>query len=211
MELSPVVSGLTGVAIRDLDDSRLEAAVKLWERTAPNDALTFSLAEVLAAVVARMPALVALADDRVIGAIVARVDGERAWILRWSVDADARRHGIGASLLRALERRLLALGVREISMLAPRESLGADTARSIGYVLYEDTVYLEKRQALYFQDVNLVELDLLLGGRRLPLDEPLPPADYYYLLFRGDQRHSYSNPAGVIAVGYSVVLLVPVS
>jgi MoxR-like ATPase/GNAT superfamily N-acetyltransferase len=145
LELAPVVSGLTGVAIRDLDESRLEAAVKLWERTAPNDALTFSLAEVLAAVVARMPALVALADDRVIGAIVARVDGERAWILRWSVDADARRHGIGASLLRALERRLLALGVREISMLAPRESLGADTARSIGYLLHEDTVYLEKR------------------------------------------------------------------
>ena len=31
------------------------------------------------------------------------------------------------------------------------------------------------------------------------------------VVFRGDQRHSYANPGAVTAVGYSVVLLVPVS
>ncbi len=31
------------------------------------------------------------------------------------------------------------------------------------------------------------------------------------VVFRGDQRHSYANPGAAIAVGYSVVLLVPVS
>jgi transitional endoplasmic reticulum ATPase len=144
LELETVVTGPTDAPIRDLDESRLEAAVKLWESTEPNDALAFSLAEVLAAVVARQPALVALAQDRVIGAIAARVDGERAWILRWSVEAESRRRGIGAALLRALERRLLALGVREISMLAPRDSLGAETARAAGYAAHEDTLYLEK-------------------------------------------------------------------
>ncbi len=50
------------------------------------------------------------------------------------------------------------------------------------------TEYLVKRRALLFQQVHLVELDLLLGGRRLPLLEPLPAADYYYLLSRGDRR-----------------------
>jgi hypothetical protein len=50
------------------------------------------------------------------------------------------------------------------------------------------TVYLAKRTALLFQNVHLVELDLLFGGRRLPLQEPLPPADYYYLVSRGNQR-----------------------
>jgi Protein of unknown function (DUF4058) len=29
---------------------------------------------------------------------------------------------------------------------------------------------------------------LLLSGRRLPLRDPLPPADYYVLISRGDQR-----------------------
>ena len=134
------------IAIRDLDESRLEAAVKLWESGDSTSALAFSLAEVLAAVAAREPALVALADDRVIGAIAARVDGRRAWVLRWSVEPGSRRKGIGASLLRALERRLLALGVRDISMLAPRDSLGAETARAGGYTPHETMLYLEKRR-----------------------------------------------------------------
>jgi len=50
------------------------------------------------------------------------------------------------------------------------------------------TEYLAKRMALLHQNVHLVELDLLLVGRRLPMQEPLPPADYYYLLSRADQR-----------------------
>src|SRR5947209_5759723 len=43
------------------------------------------------------------------------------------------------------------------------------------------TEYLSKRNALLRQSVHLVELDLLLGGQRLPMGKPLPPADYYYL------------------------------
>jgi hypothetical protein len=50
------------------------------------------------------------------------------------------------------------------------------------------TEYLAKRRALLVQDVHLVELDLLLEGRRLPLQKPLPPADYYYFLCRAGQR-----------------------
>jgi hypothetical protein len=50
------------------------------------------------------------------------------------------------------------------------------------------TEYLSKRNALIRQNVHLVELDLLLGGRRLPMAKPLPPADYYYLLCRAELR-----------------------
>jgi hypothetical protein len=38
------------------------------------------------------------------------------------------------------------------------------------------------------QKVHLVELDLLLRGRRLPLERPLPEADYFYFLCRSDGR-----------------------
>jgi len=48
--------------------------------------------------------------------------------------------------------------------------------------------YLAKRHRLLRQQVHLVELDLLRAGQRLPLQRPLPPGDYYYLLARGDQR-----------------------
>lgn len=48
--------------------------------------------------------------------------------------------------------------------------------------------YLAKRKALLYQKVHLGELDLLSGGKRLPLEKPLPPADCYCLLCRADQR-----------------------
>jgi hypothetical protein len=48
--------------------------------------------------------------------------------------------------------------------------------------------YLSKRRALLFQNVHLVELDLLFGGQRLQLTEPLPRADYYYFVSPGDRR-----------------------
>jgi hypothetical protein len=48
--------------------------------------------------------------------------------------------------------------------------------------------YRAKRFALLMQDVHLVELDLLLAGRRLTLRDPLPAADYYALVSRGDRR-----------------------
>jgi Protein of unknown function (DUF4058) len=48
--------------------------------------------------------------------------------------------------------------------------------------------YLTKRNAVLGQRVHLVELDLLLRGQRLPLERVLPPADYYYLVYRSDHR-----------------------
>ncbi len=48
--------------------------------------------------------------------------------------------------------------------------------------------YRDKRFALLQQDVHIVEIDLLLAGRRLPLRDPLPVGDYYVLISRGDQR-----------------------
>ncbi len=48
--------------------------------------------------------------------------------------------------------------------------------------------YLAKRNALLRHPVHLVELDLLIGGQRLPLEQNLPPGDYYALVSRGNRR-----------------------
>lgn len=48
--------------------------------------------------------------------------------------------------------------------------------------------YLAKRDDLLGRGVNLVEVDLLLGGRRLPMAEPLPPGDYYAIVARAERR-----------------------
>jgi hypothetical protein len=48
--------------------------------------------------------------------------------------------------------------------------------------------YLDKRNAILAQDVHLIELDLLVGGGRLPLGKPLPPGDYYALVAHSQRR-----------------------
>jgi len=48
--------------------------------------------------------------------------------------------------------------------------------------------YLDKRRSLIDQPVHLVELDLLIGGRRLPMRHHLPPGDAYAIVSRAERR-----------------------
>jgi hypothetical protein len=45
-------------------------------------------------------------------------------------------------------------------------------------------VYLRKRQSLLLGDTNLVEIDLLRGGRRMPMLDPWPDSPYTILVAR---------------------------
>ena len=60
------------------------------------------------------------------------------------------------------------------------------------------TEYLAKRMALLHQNVHLAELDLLLGGHRLPMQRPLPPADYYYFVARGEHARTVRSFPGLL-------------
>ncbi len=51
---------------------------------------------------------------------------------------------------------------------------------------YEE--YLHKRVSMIARSIHLVEVDLLLGGRRLPMARPLPPGDYYAFVSRTERR-----------------------
>jgi hypothetical protein len=48
--------------------------------------------------------------------------------------------------------------------------------------------YLARRNALLRQPVHLLELDLLLGGKRLPFGQTLPEGDYFAFLARAERR-----------------------
>jgi uncharacterized protein DUF4058 len=48
--------------------------------------------------------------------------------------------------------------------------------------------YLRKRRELLRSEVHVMELDLLRGGERSPLETALPPASYYVTLARIDHR-----------------------
>jgi ATP-dependent 26S proteasome regulatory subunit len=156
-----------GFTVVDFDDTHLEQAVQLWEDAALISARpVFALAEVLASVTARDPALVVVRahDGRLTGAIASRVDRERAWVLRWAVSADARRAGIGSLLLRTLERRLRALGVRELSLLAPEGMALSRLLGRRGYIERDSITLFEKRQLVRDPHDQLDEI----GARRIP-------------------------------------------
>lgn len=48
-------------------------------------------------------------------------------------------------------------------------------------------LYLRKRQSLLLSDVNLVEIDLLRGGQRLPMLDPWPDCPYTFLIARANK------------------------
>jgi len=69
------------------------------------------------------------------------------------------------------------------SLVAVLELLSPTNKTDIGYA-----DYLSKRRSLLWQDVHLVELDLLIGGTRIRTSDPLPAGHYYAIVARSDRR-----------------------
>ncbi len=76
-------------------------------------------------------------------------------------------------ILRRPDRQLVTV----IELLSPSNKAGLDQ--------YD---YLARRNALLRQEVHLVELDLLIGGHRLPMKRPLPRGDFYAIVARAGRR-----------------------
>jgi hypothetical protein len=63
--------------------------------------------------------------------------------------------------------------VTVIELLSPGNKVGADA-----------NDYLPKRREIFNQHAHLAELDLLVGGHRIPTAGQLPPGDYYAFVTR---------------------------
>ena len=72
--------------------------------------------EVVASLIDRDPGalVVAVADGRIVGTVIAGWDGWRGSIYRLAVGPDQRRSGLGQSLLLAAEDRLAELGAQRL-------------------------------------------------------------------------------------------------
>lgn len=78
-----------------------------------------------------------------------------------------------AKIVQGPDRALVTV----LELLSPSNKVGAGAA-----------AYRANRQGLLLEGINLVEIDLLLRGRRLPPSRPLPPGDYYALILRSGRR-----------------------
>ncbi|MFC5890767.1 bifunctional GNAT family N-acetyltransferase/ATP-binding protein [Kitasatospora sp. CM 4170] len=138
--------------VRDFTPDDLEAVVGIdAESTATGQAAVFRLSDVVAALQARNPSVVVVADGHLVGAAVGRVDGDRAWVLRIALHPAWRNLGIGTALLSALEHRLRDAGARIVAALLPDEETGATALVNSGFHPHRGLTYFEKSEVVSAQ------------------------------------------------------------
>lgn len=130
--------------LRDLTTDDLDEAVELWRRGTAGDAPLFGLADVVAAIEAGDPAIAAVVDDRLVGTAVVRCEGRRAWLLRWVVDPDHRRDGVGGALMDALATRVDRLGVERLTAVVPLDEDGLDAFEAAGFTSRTQVAWFER-------------------------------------------------------------------
>ncbi|MDH6114411.1 transitional endoplasmic reticulum ATPase [Kitasatospora sp. MAP12-15] len=150
---------MAGWHVRDFAPDDLEALVRLdTEVSSTEQPAVFRLSDVVAALQALHPAVVAVADGHLVGAAVGRLDGDRAWVLRISLHPAWRNLGLGSALLSALEHRLQASGARTLAALlsGDESDSGAGALRNSGFHPRQGMTYYEKARSVTAQDVVLL-------------------------------------------------------
>ena len=113
----------------------------------------YGLAEVLGALRDGGTAVVAAVGEVVVGAAVARVGGDRGWVVLLALANDWRGQGLGSAMLTELERRLMARGVHRLSALLAEGETGVKAFRNCGYET-RDLTYFERVVPLQPQEIG---------------------------------------------------------
>lgn len=153
--------------IREYHPADTDAVLELWN-TATSDGFEpiYGLAEVLASC-QKDHAVLAISDDRVVGAAVARAAHEQGWIVFFNTLPEYRRQGIGSSLLSALEARMAPLGLTKLSILVPESQDESGVLDRAGFVDKNHLSYFERKIPISEKERSILGE---LGGRVLPRD-----------------------------------------
>ena len=153
--------------IREYHPADTDAVLELWN-TATSDGFEpiYGLAEVLASC-QKDHAVLAISDDRVVGAAVARAAHEQGWIVFFNTLPEYRRQGIGSSLLSALEARMAPLGLTKLSILVPESQDESGVLDRAGFVDKNHLSYFERKIPISEKERSILGD---LGGRVLPRD-----------------------------------------
>lgn len=133
--------------VRDFVPEDLDELVRLDDlSTTTKQPPLFALSDVVAALTSRQPAVVAVAQGRIIGSAVSRVEGDRAWLLRFALAPEWRGKGMGSAMLGALEHRLVLSGVHRLSALLPEGETGSQAFLNSGFTRRGGVSYFEKTE-----------------------------------------------------------------
>jgi ribosomal protein S18 acetylase RimI-like enzyme len=111
-----------------------DGVLAVWGEARSSAAVTPDTAEAVAQAIDRGTLLVAEADGRVVGALIAGWDGWRANMYRLAVLASHRRRGIGRALVEAAHDRLRQLGAPRVTALVDHdEETAIELWQATGY------------------------------------------------------------------------------
>jgi GNAT superfamily N-acetyltransferase len=148
---------MTGWRVRDYSPDDLEGVLRVdMESGTTEEPALFPLSDAVTALQALHPAVVATANDVVVGAAVSRVEGDRAWILRICMRRAWRHQGLGSALITALERRLFTDGVRAVHAALPEGETGATALRNCEFGTRSGLVLFEKRRPVPRQAADML-------------------------------------------------------
>lgn len=153
--------------IREFHPVDTDALLALWEESKRSGYEPgYSIAEVLASC-EKDHAVVAVVDNKVVGAAVARTAHEQGWIVFFWTLEPMRRQGIGSALLSALENRLTPLGLTKLSILVPDGQHDTRVLDRAGFVDRNHLSYYERELPMSEKERSTLNE---LGGRLLPPD-----------------------------------------
>ena len=151
--------------IRDFHPADMDSILRLWESSRLSGVEpVYALSEVLASC-QEDQAVVAVEDDVVVGAAVARAAHDQGWIVFFGVDDQWLDQGIGSALLAAVESRIAPLGLTRLSFLVPDSEHRVEALAEAGFHDKKHLRYFEREIPVQRQDIGLLEK---LGGRLLP-------------------------------------------
>ncbi len=140
--------------VREFHEDDLDQVVRVWEESrSPERPAVYGLSEVLGALRDGGTAVVMTVGEVVVGAAVARVFGDRGWIVLLALADDWRGRGLGSAMLTQLETRLIARGVHRLSALLVEGQTGTRAFRDTGYET-RDLTYFERVVPLQPQEVG---------------------------------------------------------
>ncbi|MGB4704694.1 MAG: GNAT family N-acetyltransferase [Candidatus Saccharicenans sp.] len=92
--------------------------------------------------------LVAEAEGRVVGTVLATHDGRKGWINRLAVDPAFRRQGLGQKLVRLAEEELEKAGLKMFAALIEEDNLASiQLFQKLGYEFHPDIKYFTRKKS----------------------------------------------------------------
>lgn len=104
--------------IRSYQDSDKAAVIKLWEEVFPGAPAHNPPAKDIERKLGVQPDLffVAQYESKLVGTAMAGFDGHRGWVYYVATDPELRRMGIGAALMKHVEKELVKFGCHKLNL-----------------------------------------------------------------------------------------------